>query len=91
MGVATGYCTVGNFGSESRMDYTILGRTVNLASRLESAASPGGILISQETWLLVRDDFACEKLDPIQVKGFDRPVDVFQVVANQTDERAAAS
>jgi PAS domain S-box-containing protein len=79
IGVTPGFCTVGNFGSESRMDYTILGRTVNLASRLETAAAPGDLLVSRETWLLVREDFACEPLDPIEVKGFDRPVEVFRV------------
>jgi adenylate cyclase len=79
IGVATGFCTVGNFGSESRMDYTILGRTVNLASRLETSARPGDMLISRETWLLVQEAFECEALEPVEVKGFDRPMDVYRV------------
>ena len=49
MGINTGFCTVGNFGSQDRMDYTIVGAAVNSASRLEFAAHPGNILISQET------------------------------------------
>jgi PAS domain S-box-containing protein len=80
MGVATGFSTVGNFGSDNRMDYTILGRTVNLASRLESSAQPGDVLVSRETWLLVRGVLACEALEPIEVKGFDRPMEVFRVL-----------
>ena len=77
--IATGYCTVGNFGSESRMDYTILGKTVNLASRLETAAEAGTINVSRETWLLIREEFDCDELQPIDVKGFDRAVAVFRV------------
>jgi class 3 adenylate cyclase len=54
IGINTGFCTVGNFGSQDRMDYTIIGAAVNLASRLEAAAHPGTILIAHETWSLVR-------------------------------------
>lgn len=50
MGIHTDYCTVGNnFGSEERLTYTIFGRGVNIASRLESLATPGEILVSYET------------------------------------------
>jgi len=54
---------VGNFGSENRMDYTILGTTVNLSSRLESSASPGAILVSHETYITVESRFECVKKD----------------------------
>lgn len=83
IGITTGNCTVGNFGSDSRMDYTILGKTVNLASRLEAAAGAGGISVSRETWLLVRDHFACEELEPIRAKGFDRAVSAFRVLPSE--------
>ena len=52
MGIHTGFCTVGNFGSENRMDYTVIGSGVNLAARLESASEPGNILMSYDTCLL---------------------------------------
>ena len=55
MGINTGFCNVGNFGSEDRMDYTIIGAEANLAARLQSIAEPGGIVMSYETYALVRD------------------------------------
>ncbi|MDX1423756.1 MAG: adenylate/guanylate cyclase domain-containing protein, partial [Kiloniellales bacterium] len=81
MGVSTGYCTVGNFGSEDRLDYTIIGGTVNLASRLESAARPGEILLSYETYALVHKEIACEELAPLTVKGLPYPVTPYRVIA----------
>ncbi len=80
MGINTGYCTVGNFGTESRMDYTIIGREVNMASRLESAAEAGEILISHETYSLIQDKIMCREKGSIAVKGFSRPVPVYQMV-----------
>lgn len=79
IGINTGYVTVGNFGAESRMDYTILGTDVNLASRLESSARPGHILISKNTWDLVNDRVLCRDMGEIQVKGFNRPIPVYEV------------
>jgi class 3 adenylate cyclase len=49
MGINTGFCNVGNFGSDDRMDYTIIGAEANLAARLQSVAEPGGIVLSYET------------------------------------------
>lgn len=79
MGITTGYCTVGNFGSEQRMEYTIIGGQVNLASRLEKSAQSNQILISQETWSLVKAKFACEFVGSIEVKGISRAMNVYQV------------
>jgi len=79
-GINTGFCTVGNFGSEDRMDYTIIGGGVNLACRLEQMAPSGEILISYETYALVKDQVCCEKRDHVNVKGISRPVATYQVV-----------
>jgi class 3 adenylate cyclase len=79
-GIHTGYCNVGNFGSEKRMDYTLLGRSVNLASRLESNGIPDQIHISSETHALVKNDYQCmEREEPINVKGFDRALQTYFV------------
>lgn len=80
MGINTGYCTVGTFGTSDHLDYTVLGTHVNLASRLEGAAEPGEILISYETWSLVKDVIMCRDKGSIQVKGFSQPIQVYQVV-----------
>ncbi len=80
MGINTGYCTVGNFGSEDRMDYTIVGSEVNLAHRLESLAETDQILISQSTWRLVKEKFDCSGPVMATVKGFFDPVPTYQVI-----------
>jgi len=74
MGITTGYCNVGNFGSEDRLDYTIIGGEVNLAARLESIAEPGRVVMSYETYALVRDVVAAHPLAAIRVKGISRDV-----------------
>jgi class 3 adenylate cyclase len=74
MGINTGFCNVGNFGSSERMAYTIIGGDANLAARLQAIAEPGGIVLSYETYALVRDLVRARPLPPITVKGIARPV-----------------
>jgi adenylate cyclase len=74
MGINTGYCNVGNFGSDDRMDYTIIGAEANLAARLQSVAKPGHIVVSYETYALVRDTVIAQGLPPITMKGISREV-----------------
>ena len=80
IGVNTGYCTVGNFGSQDRMDYTIIGNAVNLTARLQSHSEIDGILLGHETYSLVKDEVSAEEQTPIKVKGFAEPVRCYKVV-----------
>lgn len=85
MGINSGYCTVGNFGSEERLDYTIVGGQVNLASRLENAAELNEILISHHTYALIKDEVACRKNGDVKMKGIAYPVQTYEVVGLLAD------
>lgn len=84
VGINTGYCTVGNFGSEDRLDYTVVGAAVNLASRLESAAMPSGILVSEETYFQVKDYFSFDAPQQLELKGLERGVIAYEVDISDT-------
>jgi class 3 adenylate cyclase len=79
-GINTGYCTVGNFGSENRLEYTIVGGNVNIANRLESRAKGNEILISNETYALVKDKIFCKKQKALAIKGVANPVQNYLVI-----------
>jgi class 3 adenylate cyclase len=85
MGINTGFCNVGNFGSEERMDYTIIGAEANLAARLESIAEPGGIVLSYETYAHVRDIVEAEPSDPVNFKGIAREIIPYHIKAAATE------
>src|SRR5437868_7804125 len=74
IGINSGYCNVGNFGSIDRMDYTIIGAEANLAARLQAIAEPNGIVLAYETYSLVRDMVRAKPLPAITMKGISRPV-----------------
>jgi class 3 adenylate cyclase len=74
MGINTGYCNVGNFGSNERMDYTIIGAEANLAARLQQGAEPGSIVMSYESYALVRSAVRAHPVPPITMKGISREI-----------------
>ncbi|KAA3658182.1 MAG: adenylate/guanylate cyclase domain-containing protein [Chloroflexi bacterium] len=78
-GINTGFCTVGNFGSEHRMDYTIIGGQVNLAARLQSAAPADGIYISKATYSLIEEFVTTKHVGHQQVKGIYEPVEIWEL------------
>jgi class 3 adenylate cyclase len=79
IGINSGYCNVGNFGSDNLLSYTTIGGEVNLAARIESHCHPGGIFISANTALLVDKVFELEEQESIKLKGISQPVKTFSV------------
>ena len=80
IGINTGAMVMGAMGSKDRMDFTVIGDNVNLGSRLCGAAKAGEIIFSENTEkILITDDYNLKKLDPIQVKGKEKPIQIYQV------------
>jgi|GEM_PF-1929012 len=86
MGINTGYCTIGNFGSEMKMDYTIIGNNVNMAARFEAAAKPDTILMSPDTYALIADKIECVKAGTYSLKGIPHPIDAYSPVGVKTEK-----
>lgn len=85
MGINTGFCNVGNFGSDDRMAYTIIGAEANLAARLQSIAPPDGIMLSYETYAHVKDIVRASAGEPISMKGISHPVVPYLVASTSLD------
>ena len=79
IGIHSDICTVGNFGSKDRLDYTVLGNGVNLASRLEGLAKPNTILISDSTYNIIKEEIDCTASEEVKVKGKLQPVKTYKV------------
>jgi class 3 adenylate cyclase/NAD(P)-dependent dehydrogenase (short-subunit alcohol dehydrogenase family) len=96
IGINSGYCTVGNFGSYDRMDYTILGTPVNIAARLQEICRPNGITVSRSTQALATDAFEFDALGAVSLKGIGEEIEAFSVrfgleaVAAADDEQSMA-
>ena len=83
IGINTGEMVSGNIGSASlkRLDYTVIGDTVNTSQRLQSVAQPGQIIITEATYELVKEAFQCNPLQEVSLKNKARPVMIYEVVA----------
>lgn len=85
IGINTGYCNVGNFGSDQRLSYTIIGGEVNVAQRLEANCDPGGILISHETYAQVDDLIEVEERSSVSLKGIDRNIKTYAIKGRKAE------
>ena len=79
IGINTGDVVAGNIGSETRMDYTLVGDNVNVAARLESACIPGELLLSEASYGLVKHRALAKPMEPILVRNREKPVATYAV------------
>lgn len=85
IGINSGEAIAGNIGSLQRMEYTVIGDTVNVAARLTSVAGPGEILLGESTWQQVRGEVVAEPMTPLPLKGKREPVPVYRVLGRSQE------
>ena len=85
IGINTGEVFLGNIGSPERMEFTVIGDTINVASRFSDLAEPGQILATRETVEELGDEFSCMSLPPSQVKGKSSKLEVFEISSDKDD------
>lgn len=90
IGLHSGFCSVGNFGSKDRLQFTAIGSPVNIAARLEKAALPDTILTSHETQSLIKPVLGCRETGKIEVKGIKHPITTYQVMPRQAPATQSA-
>ena len=92
IGLNSGPVIIGSIGDDLRMDYTAVGDTTNLAARMEDAARPGSVLITNHTYKLVKDFFECTSVGTLQVKGKEEPIEAYEIVkAGEVETRLGAA
>jgi class 3 adenylate cyclase len=87
IGIHSGFVTVGSFGTDDFRDYTIIGRTVNLASRVQGACPPGKILVTARTRALVGANLETTRFGSVALKGISDQVELFEVTGLRRGER----
>jgi class 3 adenylate cyclase len=86
IGISTGYVTVGNIGSATRTDYTVIGSHVNVAARLATNADRGQILATERTFALVRANVDGESVEDLTLKGVQRPFRIYSLAQKEAAE-----
>ena len=79
IGMATGYAKVGNIGPPEKIDYTIIGSVVNLASRLQGFGTDKEITIDKDTHFFIKDEYKTKSCGENNLKGFDSPQEIFKI------------